>query len=374
MDVSAISLSSGIEIFLLTIHHLDAAAKTTPLAYVLLNGKSPDIFAAIFTHIREHFNIIPTTVISDCLVDCLHESLSLTFPEASIKANWFEYVASVSKQLMHGPRDVAFNIKTGTNQIILRMILVLPFLPADYMAPGLEAIRKWMQDKGVDLVEGPLARLCRHVESTWLRGVGAGNLSMFRVTISVEDHMKEFHKELKSHWGNGPTLWRVIEGITAIAAKVNSRLIRAVGNTRERERVDVISKKSQVLSEAIIRNATEQWITQPIHLRSPLQFLQMVSHFITGTFLAAVLKTQNCDPSDISEDDLVTEVEPVECSNVLGQKKVDTKRQSMESSSSTKTSTEPPPLAFYPRVIARVRAKAKDNREPPPLVPIRRNK
>lgn len=29
------------------------------------------------------------------------------------------------------------------------MLMVLPLLPADYMAPGLEALRKWAQQKKV---------------------------------------------------------------------------------------------------------------------------------------------------------------------------------------------------------------------------------
>lgn len=39
----------------------------------------------------------------------------------------------------------------GHGSSCLRMLLVLPLLPADYMAPGLEAVRKWAQEKKVFL-------------------------------------------------------------------------------------------------------------------------------------------------------------------------------------------------------------------------------
>lgn len=37
----------------------------------------------------------------------------------------------------------------GHGSSCLRMLMVLPLLPADYMAPGLEAVRKWAQEKKV---------------------------------------------------------------------------------------------------------------------------------------------------------------------------------------------------------------------------------
>lgn len=386
--------------FLLSLHHLDRrTAKTTPLVYVLLNGTSQDIYTAVFAHMRESLQILPAVIIADSVQDFhLHASLQLTFPEASIKANWFEYVDSVSRQV-HESSDV-FPFSQSTHKAILRMILVLPFLPADYMAPGLEAIRKWMIDRKVDTtVGGPMWSLCRCVETTWLRGVGAGRLSMFRVTISVQDNMKEFHSEVR--WLKGGTqkasIWSTIEGLTAMAARVNSQ-----GLEGQWKRSSSSSSsgggggggnKNQLLSEAVIRNATEQWITQPIHLRSPLQFLQMSSHFITKTFLSRVLKNSNLgneSAEEVQEEEVEKQAVHKEPSMQqppeLDQSLTKTAASSINSQGPNGTvqpisrlPSEPPPLAFLPQILDRAREQVKllDKRkrlihpnDPPPLMPI----
>lgn len=380
--------------FLLTVHHLDKTARTTPLVYVLLSGKSVDIFTSCFAYMREKLQILPAVIISDSLQDCsVHSSLQLTWPEASIKANWFEYVESVSAQLLNLSHEVS---KVLTHKTILRMILVLPFLPADYMSPGLHSIRKWMSDRKVDINVGPLGAICRFVEATWLRGVGAGKLSMFRVTTSVQDNMKEFHSQV-NNYANGTVtvpssvqkwpLWQTVEGLTMIATRVNSQ-------QAYKARISESSKKSQLLSEAVIRNATEQWITQPIHLRSPLQFLQSASHFITKIFLSRVLRNgfegeeeqqdkepaQNINPMPKDPPQLaqLTNNGPM----IRGNHQI----QAIAANSlQIRLPSEPPPLAFLPQILDKAREQMKlldkrkrvqqRSKEPPPLVPIiRRNK
>lgn len=372
---------------LLTLHHhMDRTARLTPLVYVLLNGKSLEMYSDIFAHFREKLNILPAVIISDSLYDCVHSSLAMTFPEANIKANWFEYVGSIAKELSTVPREV---FKDATNKSILRMILVLPFLPADYMAPGLEAIRKLMRDKGV---EGHLVSLCRYVEVTWLRGIGAGKLSMFRVSISGEDHLKEFHKEVRASIEKSSSIvsstgvWQSIHGLTGIAAKYiskyNKRKPQTAINEKKRGSPGAI-KKNHVLSEAIIRNATEQWIMQPIHLRSPLQFLQMASHFITTPFMTNVL-WHGYEMEEAEE----------ELEEVFVQKEPEKQKQQppIEMVNNVLSSCcynpppvrvvpikEPPPLTFLPQILDQAKASLRKRRapvgptEPPPLIPIIRN-
>lgn len=391
---------------LLTLHYLDKTAKITPIAYVLLRGnvKSLDIFTDIFAHFREKLQILPAVVISDSLDDApIYSALQLTFPEASIKANWFEYVESVKKELRGktSPEVVKDIFNEATNKTILRMILVLPFLPADYMAPGLESIRKWTRDKGILLdKESVIVGLCKFVETIWLRGVGAGKLSLFRVTISVEDHLKEFHKMVLSavdgnsiEKDNNLTVWNVIDALTVIAAKVNGKTNAGEGTSKgEEKKIGKLSTtRNQLLSEAIIRNATEQWITQPIHLRSPLQFLQMASHFITPQFLAEVLRVKYEREEVVDKVVTGTQKEgKVIIKEVIRLEKLDTQltasanNKVAEFVQATPTTSnnlvqrlEPPPLAFIPQVMEKAREQIKLIRkrkagEPPPLRPIER--
>lgn len=400
VQVNVTDFPSESNFHLLTLHHLDKTARLTPLVYVLLNGRTADIYAAVFAHLREQLRLLPAVIICDSLQDGhVHASLQLTFPEASVKANWFEYVASLARQLTQVPREA---VQGTTHKTILRMVLVLPFLPADYMAPGLEAIRKWMRDKAVDTSQaGPLGRLCKFVETTWLRGVGAGKLSMFRVTIKTyENHMREFHKEVNgcvaAAKGTGPFLWRVIDGLTTIATRVNARgggegEKGAAGGGGKR------MKKNQILSEAIIRNATEQWITQPIHLRSPLQFLQMATHFITPPFLASVLRVEG-GGGDEGEEVEEVEKDGLETVGMVVEAQEAVRNETMGEEGMNNiiichppppapviiTAREPPPLAFLPQVMDKARETVEMLRkrkmtvrspeEPPPLAPIIRNK
>lgn len=45
--------------------------------------------------------------------------------------------------------------------------------------------------------------------------------------------------------------------------------------------------KHQRVLETIVKNATQMWCSNPIHLRNPLQFLQLTSHCINDTFMEA---------------------------------------------------------------------------------------
>lgn len=45
--------------------------------------------------------------------------------------------------------------------------------------------------------------------------------------------------------------------------------------------------KHQRVLETIVKNATQMWCSNPIHLRNPLQFLQLSSHCINDTFMEA---------------------------------------------------------------------------------------
>ena len=148
-------------------------------------------------------------------------------------------------------------------------------------------------------------------------------------------------------------------------------------------------KKNQVLSETIIRNATEQWITQPIHLRNPLRFLQMASHFITPQFLNSVFRSSGGQEEDIpetslQEDQLVVQplavsLDPIPMNNMTGP--VPGIQHNSYNQPPPYTVREPPPLAFIPQVLEQGRKRVEEMKrrkklpnEPPPLMPILRNK
>lgn len=139
------------------------------------------------------------------------------------------------------------------------------------------------------------------------------------------------------------------------------------------------------------------WIRTPIHLRNPLQFLQLCSHCISDT--VAHFNSDDCNssiPIDcLAKDANITSIgyesflgdrETVRLKNVNRRRKkskyekinVDNNMDSNLSKQNQKPSqpvfsSEPPPLAFFPK-YQRTSAQPIifSSTEPPPLVPIER--
>lgn len=190
--------------------------------------------------------------------------------------------------------------------------------------------------------------------------------------------------------------------------------------------------KHQRVLETIVKNATQMWCSNPIHLRNPLQFLQLSSHCINDTFMDAsqIQLSAAMDAADTSHDNDDHDERSFNLlkSNAISRKIKsstikDFKRNSISGninattnmtnitdcvnvppqingnndsnismvhieSSSTKAinvtnsnvneinfnKSEPPPLAFYPKNRGNTQAEPIifSATEPPPLVPIAR--
>lgn len=357
-----LSMEFGDECHLMTIHSVENTSNSVPIFYALLNRKSHPIFASVFAYLREHTNIIPSVVISDFDPE-IQSALELTFPEANIKGNWFEFVESVSNEA----RKLSLHRETmrGHGASAFRMILVLPFLPADYMAPGFSALKKWMQDK--QIFSSNLITLCQHVESAWLKGSGRGpgKMSLFRTTTNINNHLEKFNKELESMIASNsppnPTVWHVLETLVCLATKIYVRQSRKVK-----------PKKDQMVTEKIQQNATEQWIRTPIHLRSPLQFLQLTSHFIDENFFTKTIKAGSKNESGVRRTETV--FKPSGSSKHVQNESSSKDKETSVSVRPSQSSSDPPPLAFFPVHQLNRRKHTLLMIEPPPLVPIQRRK
>lgn len=181
--------------------------------------------------------------------------------------------------------------------------------------------------------------------------------------------------------------------------------------------------KHQRVLETIMKNATQMWCSNPIHLRNPLQFLQLSSHCINDTFMEAsriqlamessethdnsahgdddyddhsfnllkssstIRKTKSSTIKDfkkntnsISTIDAATNV--TECVNVRqinsnNNGNIESSAKSIVSNSNVNeinfNKSEPPPLAFYPKNRRNIQTPIIFSAtEPPPLVPIAR--
>lgn len=75
-------------------------------------------------------------------------------------------------------------------------------------------------------------------------------------------------------------------------------------------------KKSELVTDTIISNATQLWIKTPVHLRNPLQFLQLSSHCINDSVYLSNL-------SDIKEKvylmncSIISPIQQQHCNNLI---------------------------------------------------------
>lgn len=97
----------------------------------------------------------------------------------------------------------------GHGASCLRMLLVLPLLPAEYMLPGLEAIRKMAEDKKVYSTQ--MITLFALIEQNWLRSVSTDKMSIFGLPHSIYNHIQIFNKDLQNSLGlPNPMVWQML--------------------------------------------------------------------------------------------------------------------------------------------------------------------
>lgn len=376
-----------------------------------MTAKTSSAYSAIFAYIRNNLApfVTPTIIISNFDAD-IQSALALTFPEATIKGYWYEYTnALINHMKSVGMQGDKCRAHVGS---CVRMLLVLPLLPAEYLAPGVNAIRQWAQEKQIFTVH--LAQVCLYIEQKWLRTIGADKMSIFGLSHSVYNHTQQFSKELgNALTTNNPLVWQLLECLTQIATRTFIRCSK-----RKRVTPPKPNKNQQVI-DAIIKNATQIWIGTPIHLRNPMQFLQMSSHCISDAigqthFDKTLLMRSNAaspissltidsdakfhSSTGIEKLDIVNAnetgiqdashsftdaVDP--CPALI---KINTINIPIDESAasaalsvaaitkidSSSSTSNPPPLAFYPKNKRNAHnAIIFSATQPPPLVPIKRN-
>ncbi|XP_055637575.1 uncharacterized protein LOC129776151 isoform X2 [Toxorhynchites rutilus septentrionalis] len=355
----------------LTIHK----QRCIPVFFSILYSKTYAAFVAIFSYTREQLGAIitPTIILSEPN-ECIHRALEIIMPETTIKVYWHHYTDAVLKQM----RELGLSRETTRGHACsgLRMLLVLPLLPANYITPGLDALKKWMKEKNI--YSQSFCQLCDYVEQSWLSAVGAKKLSMFGNPQSVSNLAKQFLKDLTNQDGlqNG-TIWKVVESLAQIATKQFVKLLQTQRQCVDNSPAKPL-KKMHLVQETVINNAIQLWIKTSVHLRNPLQFLQLCSHCINDAMIMESLQVpanygataKSRVPSNVSSTKIAS-VDNNICSSPITTSS--SKKRQLEISAPM---NGPPPLAFFPKMASKpidtnhARALSCSQLEPPPLVPI----
>lgn len=326
-----------------------------PIAFGFIREKSLENFTNFFVHIRERSQntLMPNNVLTNCDVN-LHEGIKFAFPDATIKILWFFYASSVLYFAKEQGMLVNFN-KNLFNSSSMKMILSIPLIPANYITPGLDSIKKWMYEKSViNCFNG----LCEFINSSWLFADGAEKISIFNgLSHSINNYIQTFQRDLLVECKNISSKNEILAAISKQAPKLSIKLNKLKDGIK--------LKKSQKLQKTIIETATHNWIKANIHLRRPIQFLQQVSHCIDDGLINFVLNY------DLHENN---EAPPL---NIVPPSPSFVEEISV-------TASEPPPLVFFNKIPSAAATSTEiapeqqssrnetnfDSNEPPPLVPI----
>lgn len=182
--------------------------QNVPILYAICTCKTQAIYAAIFAYIRENLSnfVTPNTIMSDFDPET-QLALAYTFPDASIKGFWFNYIDSVLDYMKF--IRLQWDKSRSNTASCLRMLMVLPLLPAEYMIPGLNSIRKWAHEKSI--FTESIEKLCLYIEHDWLRSIGADKMSIFGLQHGVYNYVQYFNKELCNGLDtNHQTIWQII--------------------------------------------------------------------------------------------------------------------------------------------------------------------
>lgn len=211
----------------------------------------------------------------------------------------------------------------------------------------------------------------------------------------------------------------VTESITYIATRayVKVKKRKKAAATAETPVRPQSTKACHKQRGAIITDATAQWIRTPVHLRNPLHFLQLCSHCINDTMYYSnleedmkVMSRSEKVPSPLTSLDTFTAhfatvddamqssqitilEDPHSTHRIIQTSVISSDQTQIEFSANAiatttnvtmaevlsslpfdiVTSSDPPPLAFFPKVKRVSGIRPQFSAEPPPLVPIRQS-
>lgn len=159
--------------------------------------------------------------------------------------------------------------------------------------------------------------------------------------------------------------------------------------------IEIKQSKQQKTLEKIVKNATQMWCADPIHLRNPLQFLQLTSHCINDNHMEASMAHKLLTLSTEQDESNGRHLHFPKSNSIRRTKSMISRENRKQFTTSNEpalpidvnqmkytldhtkpmaNTRDPPPLAFYPKIKGQPQKPIIFSAtEPPPLVPIGRN-
>ncbi|XP_050066010.1 uncharacterized protein LOC126555088 [Aphis gossypii] len=190
-----------------------------PLVYALLNGKTEEIYVALFKFVRQivPLNYHNVTIITDFELAQMNAIKSI-FKESDHQGCYFHFCQAVLRHLRS--KEVGIYNLVKTNNIaarIFRMILALPYLPPDRngqmpnMLDGFNAILICIV-KYPEIADAFHSFLYNYVFGFWFVRIRPESFTVFNRTIRTNNYVESFHAALLKFIKPHPKIWEFIGG------------------------------------------------------------------------------------------------------------------------------------------------------------------
>ncbi|XP_063901315.1 uncharacterized protein LOC135120914 [Zophobas morio] len=244
---------------------------SVPVCFALMEKRSKLAYKEVITHFKE--NVAPTLVPATIITD-YEQPLQSAFEEVygmSATGCFFHYSQAEWKYM----RKHNYLVVINTNQdarCVLKMLMVLPLLPAAEIEEGLTDIKYFARARQINL-----SRLIQYVKRFWMRRIGVDRISVSGLPRRTNNNIECFHNRLKDKFKKAhPNIWKFLEYVCTVI-KSTHILIRQINQGQKITR----SKKCKfIAADAAIKDAQRQFSNREI---SRIQFLKICSHSVEGT-------------------------------------------------------------------------------------------
>ncbi|XP_026821622.1 uncharacterized protein LOC113560039 [Rhopalosiphum maidis] len=242
-----------------------------PLVYALLNGKTEEIYVALFKFTRQivPFNYHNVIIITDFELAQMNAIKSI-FKESVHQGCYFHFCKAVLRYLRSKKVGIYNLVKTNNIAArIFRMILALPYLPPDRngqmpnMLDGFNAILICII-KYPELADAFHSFLHNYVFGFWFVRIRPERFTVFNKTIRTNNYVKSFHAALlifiKLHLKIWEFIGIICSGVSSRARELNTL---AINNFIEQ----LLTDNEHDMVQTFLRRAghrVDEYITQQI--------------------------------------------------------------------------------------------------------------
>lgn len=129
----------------LLIIHIEVENDVIPIIYVLLSGKSCDLYLEVFKYIENNiFKLKPTRFMAD-FESGLRKAINEYYPQAILNGCWYHFCACIRRYfLSHQLYELICDVPIAN--VIYRSMMNLPLLPPESILAGYNIVKRWAKD------------------------------------------------------------------------------------------------------------------------------------------------------------------------------------------------------------------------------------